>query len=182
MIKKIILCILPLLFISACSKTEIKFVNSPIAEFGSKTDACDFISSYKNKTATTKETGYIYVDDTKITCSELDTSQIGYTKAYYDVNGQMYALTVGVKDTTPPEIFFLDNVYSNNPLDYVKATDLSGVQSLTFEGTYNPNVVGEYTLTIIAIDNEGNTSQKDLTLTVNGNTSQEETQEQENNQ
>lgn len=178
MIKKIILCIFPLLFFSACSKTEIKFVSNPTVELGSKTDACDFISSYKNKTAKTKGTSYIYVDDTKITCSELDTSQIGYTKAYYNVDGQMYSLTIKVKDTTPPEIFFLDNISSDNPLDYVKATDLSGVQSLTFEGTYNPNVAGEYTLTIIASDNEGNTSTKDLVLTVNEGAKQEQEKNQ----
>ena len=171
--------LIPILFASlvlvgCSSSSDIKFVDSPTAELGSNFNACTLVKNVKGKKISNSdiENRVINIDGYRVSCSEVDTSTVGTQKVYFDFDGQMYETTVRVADTTPPEISILDNVDSANPLDYVKATDLSGVQSLKYVGQYDPNTPGEYTVQIVATDNEGNTSQKELTLTVrvNGNT------------
>ena len=176
--------LIPILFASfilaGCSpSSNIKFVDSPTAELGSDFDACTLVESVKGKNISNSdiENRVINIAGYRVSCSEVDTSAVGTQKAYFDFDGQMYETTVKVVDTTPPEISILDNVDSANPLDYVKATDLSGVQSLKYIGQYDSNTPGEYTVQIVAVDNEGNTSQKELTLTVRANGSTEENEE-----
>ena len=162
---------IPLLLVG-CSNQDLAFVDNPTAEYMSEnTDACDFIISYKGKEISQSERGtrVINTNGTRISCSEIDTSTIGRNKVYYDVDGKMASLIVDVKDTTPPKITFIDNVHSNNPLDYVKATDSSGILSLDYIGSFDPNKAGDYSLKIIATDNEGNKAEKEIIITVEQN-------------
>lgn len=170
------------LLLTGCAKNDLSFVENPTAEYASKdTDACNFIVSYKDKTISDSERGnrVIKTDSARISCSEIDTSTIGKTKVYYDANGKMSSLTVEVKDTTAPEISLLDGVTSNNPLDYIKAIDPSGVAKLSFDGEFNPDINGDYEITVTAADNEGNIGYKSFVITVNNNRVKEEEKETE---
>lgn len=171
-----------LLSLTGCSSSpDLKFIEDKTIELGSDTDACTLIESVKGKAVASSniKNRTIEIDGHRISCSEIDTSSIGNQKIYFDLDGKMSSITVKVVDTTPPEISILDNVVSNNPLDYVKASDPSGVQSLRFEGTYDPNTAGEYTVQIVATDNEGNESRKELVLTVQKSKTSENEEENE---
>lgn len=161
--------------VGCASGSDLKFVENKTIELGSDADSCSLIESVKGKAVSNSniKNRVIEIDGHRVSCSEIDTSTIGNQKVYFDLDGKMSDITVKVVDTTPPEISILDNVDSTNPLDYVKAKDLSGVQSLKFEGTYDSNTPGEYTVEIVATDNEGNESRKELVLTVRGNKTEE---------
>lgn len=172
MIKKLIPFATALLLLTGCSSgSDLEFVKDKTIELGSDDDSCSLVQSVKGKIVSSSDikSRTIEIDGHRVSCSEIDTTCIGNQKVYFDLDGKMSSITVKIVDTTPPEISMLDNVESTNPLDYVKASDLSGVQSLRFEGTYDPNTAGEYIVEIIATDNEGNESGKELALTVKKN-------------
>lgn len=181
--KKVPLLFTLLILFGCSSNSDLKFAENTTVELGSDFDSCSLVRSVKGKSVSDSdiENRTIKIGNYRVSCSEIDTTVAGSQKIYFNLDGQMYALTVNVADTTPPEISILDNIDSTNPLDYVKATDPSGVQSLKYVGLYDPNTPGEYTVQIVATDNEGNTSQKDLTLSVRSNGSTE-TEEKEKNQ
>ena len=166
--KMIPLITVPLL-LAGCSNQNLTFIDNPIAEYMSEdADACDFIVSYKGKEILQSERGnrIIRTGETRISCSEIDTTTIGRNKVYFDVDGKLSSLVVDVKDTTPPVITVLENVTSNKLIDYVQASDPSGVARLTCDGDFNPNVDGEYEVTATAEDNEGNIGTKTFAITV----------------
>lgn len=167
--KMIPLFTVPLLLVG-CSNQNLTFIDNPTAEYMSEnTDACDFIVSYKGKDILQSERGkrIIRIGETRISCSEIDTTTIGRNKVYFDVDGKLSSLVVDVKDTTPPEITVLENVTSDKLIDYVQASDPSGVARLTCDGDFNPNVDGKYEITATAEDNEGNVGTKTFTITIN---------------
>ena len=160
---------IPLLLVG-CSNQDLAFVDNPTAEYMSEnTDACDLIVSYKGKEISQSERGarVINTNGTRISCSEIDTTTIGRNKVYYDVDGKMTSLVVDVKDTTPPEITVLENVNSDKLIDYVQASDPSGVVRIACDGDFNPDVNGTYEITATAEDNEGNVGSKTFEIVVN---------------
>lgn len=174
--KKLFSLTATLLLLTGCfASSDLEFVDNKTIELGSNSDSCFLVKKVKGQDVYNSDikNRTIEINGHRVSCSEIDTESIGEQKVYFDLDGKMSSTTVKIVDTTPPEISILDNVVSNNPLDYVKASDLSGVQSLKFEGTYDPNTSGEYTVIIVATDNEGNTSRKELTLSVRTNNATE---------
>lgn len=156
-------------------KNMIKFVSNPSAEYKAEFNACTLVSSVNGERViqTSIREGVIQLaNGKKVTCSSIDTSVLGKQKAYFDYEGQMYGIYVDVEDTIPPEITILETVTKKDseatlkPIDYVTATDVAGIASIKIEGDYDESKAGEYNLTAVAIDKNGNKATKDFIYVV----------------
>lgn len=172
------LLLLTILLLNGCSfnnrKNELTFINDPKIEYMVDYNSCNFIQSVKGKQIEERDikNNVIVKGDYRVSCSTVDTKTIGKQKVFFDFNGKMYKLIVDVVDTTPPDITILEipnNIKENEkpgPLNFVTANDPSGIASISIEGDFNTEVSGEYPLTIVATDNNGNTSRKPFVYSV----------------
>lgn len=175
--KKTITLIFIAILLTACSnndrKNELTFKTNDI-EFAEKINTCSLVKKVNGKEITEADikNNVITKGNYRVSCSEVDTNNIGKQKIYYDFNGKMYQLLVNVVDTTPPEISVLEEPNGSGetakpkPIDYVTAKDSSGIASLTIEGDFDSEVKGEYPLKAIAVDNNGNKSEKEFVYVV----------------
>lgn len=164
------------------NKMNIEFVSDNTIEYDSDFNGMDFV----------KEVPIGKV----ITVSHINTKQLGEHEVEYIVSEgnivkEIYT-TIEVVDTTAPEITLLkDNitVYVGNDYD-IKSNIKSVTDNLdgeleykekeekedkkkkeekgyyTIETNFDKNNVGDYSVKVIAIDNQGNTSEKTYTISV----------------
>ena len=161
---------------AGCSTKEnaLELKKDAIAEYRTDFNACSLVVSVNGEKVESSnlKSGVIRLGSKKVTCSTVDTSTLGKKKVYFNYSGQMYETEVDVEDTTTPEITILETseITKKNtelsPLDYVKATDISGIASLKIDGEFDLNKTGDYNLTAIAEDNNGNVSTKDFVFSV----------------
>lgn len=173
-LKIAIICGVALLCGCSTKQNALTFKKDAIAEYKEEFNACTLVVKVngQNVTSNDMQNGVIKIGDKKVTCSSVDTEKLGKVKVYFNYNGQMYETTVDVEDTTPPEITILETSEISKksseltPLDYVKATDISGIASLKIDGEFDLNRSGDYELTAIATDNNGNVATKDFVFSV----------------
>lgn len=175
--KKTITLFFVAMLLTACSnndrKNELTFKTDNI-EFAEEINTCSLVKKVNGKEVveTDIKKNVITKDNYRVSCSKVNTENIGKQKIYYDFNGKMYQLIVNVVDTTPPEITILNKPNGSRetpkpkPIDYVTAKDSAGVASLTIEGDFDSEIKGEYPLKVVAVDNNGNTSEKEFVYVV----------------
>ncbi|MFR5886861.1 MAG: hypothetical protein ACLUFE_13815 [Anaerostipes hadrus] len=149
-----------------------------VVEYGDKlsTDPADYIAG--NETA---------LENTKLDLSRVDTSKVGTYQAYATYKDKTVQFKVKVQDSKNPEITLNDvaaNIIVNrdvNASDLVKSvTDKSGIKSIQFSRCdikkEDVNELSKYTLSfpkagenkieVVAEDNNGNQSMKEVTVKV----------------
>ena len=172
--KMLIACGIALLCGCSSKANAIELKKDAIAEYKTDFNACSLVVSVNGKKidSSSLQGGVIQLGGKKVTCSTVDTDTLGKKKVYFNYSGEMYETEVDVEDTTPPEITILETseITKKNtelsPLDYVKATDISGIASLKIDGDFDLSKKGDYNLTAIAEDNNGNISTKDFVFSV----------------
>jgi hypothetical protein len=120
----------------------------------------------------TADTGEAVIASGTVNTSEVGTYTITYTAVDSAGNVGTATRTVIVEDTTAPVI----TVNGSSPLTHelgstytdagATASDLSGMITVTTNGTVNSDAVGSYVLTYIATDPSGNTSTETRTVNV----------------
>lgn len=175
---------------------HIEFITNQTVEYGAKIDAMDFVKSY----------------DGDVVCQEdLDTMKIGKQILLFTVTkeGQSkeYSLDIEVKDTQNPEIAlnqenisidyggeynifdYVDSVSDvvDGDLNYIALENVKDDQTgyYTYSDNINLKKAGSYTINVIAVDMNGNKSEKTINVEVKGkpeeaqaNTQSQNTQKQ----
>ena len=119
------------------------------------------------------ENGEILTKDTKLDTSILGKQKLEILIKNKNKEEETYSFEINIVDTTKPTIESNDefNTYLGTDIDILKdisATDNSNEEiSITIEGTYDINTIGEYPITCIATDSSGNSTKKELILKVN---------------
>lgn len=144
-------------------RDDIKLKDDLTVEINNKVKLLSFINMPKKDKVLTED-------------ELIDTSKLGDIKLrieYLNVFNKKKTLSFKVKivDTIKPEIECEDTitseVYKNDIEGKIKISDNSGEEiKPTIEGTYDPNVEGEYKVKIVAVDNSGNKSTKDVTISI----------------
>ena len=147
------------------SRINYVLSDSPIYEVNSDATISSLFSSINSGTLKDSET-------------PLDTSEIGEKTKEVTIASQLgteqkIALVYTVTDTTPPVISgdetecSFESGTEPDILSHYQAEDNSKKPAtLTLEGDYDLNTPGEYSIKITATDESGNTSTKDITLTI----------------
>lgn len=144
-------------------RDDIKLKDDLSVEINNKVKLLSFVNQPKKDKIITKDE---LIDTSKLGNKELKIEYLNIFKQKKELN-----FTIKVVDTIKPEIECEETisveVYKGNIEEKIKVKDNSNEEiKPTIEGKYDPNVEGEYKVTVAATDKSGNKGIKKITIKV----------------
>lgn len=166
-----------LLLVGGCSRETLDIeLKSDTFEIGSLTSACESVKSVNGKDVQDmdKSNNTLLSDGKTVTCTSSNLSALGETILVFESKKTKVEKTITMVDTTAPIIHLdkneigveVNNEYFNLK-DLIKVTDAFDKNvALAIDGAFDIKVPGAYPVKLIAKDSSGNTSTKDIVITV----------------
>lgn len=170
------------LFLSGCHQQSslthhVYFEEDIRIQYMSSADSCSYVRSadtYVIQDAMIED-GEIYVSNFKIICPSVDTSELGTVELVYKIGDEKYITSAQIIDLTVPQIEAEDTITfeaGSIPEDLSKyygvSDEVDNSEDITVETDTNiEDKAGEYYLKVIATDKSGNSSSKEIKITVN---------------
>ena len=151
--------------------------NEFVFEYGEK--VCADIKCYIEDADSTKDInnykldiGKLVIKDNNLICNDSDYLEIGEYNLTIKHNKESANFKIIVKDTTSPEFVDYKDVITleQNSIDvdinsFFEVVDLADT-SISIDGKYDLTMLGEYKVTVVAIDKYNNKTTKDLIIKI----------------
>ena len=163
------------------SKDKIKFKNDIVVNYLDEVDTTSFVESIDNikikDSNRNKDKNIITINNYIIKCPKFVADKCGKKELIYKLGTHDYKCTITVKDISGPEFVLEQDTYEitqfeNFTLDNIKIKKLKDNLTkkknikLNLDGEYDTSKLGTYNLTLNAIDENKNSTSKDIILIV----------------
>lgn len=163
------------------SKDKIKFKNEIVVNYLDEVDTTSFVESIDNikikDSNRNKDKNIITINNYIIECPKFVANKCGKNELIYKLGTHDYKCIVAVKDISGPEFVLEQDTYEitqfeNFTLDNIKIKKLKDNLTkkknikLNLNGEYDTSKLGTYNLTLNAIDENKNSTSKDIILIV----------------
>ena len=176
---KILFIIFTIISLAGCSNKQISLENIEYkdhVEYGTNLIPCEIIKSVEGtEPSKSDNSNVVYAGNHRISCSDLNTKSLGMQKVYVNIDKQLFVLEIEVADTVKPVIRSDEEIDIKELPDNEESFDIESYFEIEDSSEYEIKIIGKvnlkengrYPVTLVATDEYGNESSKDVVFNVN---------------